>query len=91
MNFREGTPTAIVIEMYAVVFWLPAVALLIVVAAFVFLIRSQGKPHYRARLFVGLSVLCLAVPLIWIGGAYGALTLLDHPRYGRYVECEPCF
>jgi hypothetical protein len=91
VHFREDTPVAIAIEMYAVVFWVPALALLIVLAAGVFLIRSEGKPNYRARLVVGLLVLCLALPMIWIGGAYGALVLLQHPRYGKYVECEPCF
>lgn len=91
MQFREGTPFLVVLEMHAASLWLPATVLVIAVASFALLHRRCSKLRWQWRFALGFAVIGLALPLMWLGFLWRFLVLLEDPSYRAYVECDPCF
>ncbi len=87
MEFREGTPDHIILEIYFAVYWLPV--LLGTMAILACLLTYRSRHRYRFALLIVALVLIL--PSIGITWLYNALWLLQDPEYGIYVLCDPCF
>ncbi|QRF51105.1 hypothetical protein D4A92_06475 [Rhizobium rosettiformans] len=87
MQFREGTPVVLMIEMYFAVLWLPVLIAVFAAIGSIFVYRTG----YRRRLLVLITLLLSALVAIWLGAILGGMALLEHPRYRAYVECDPCF
>ncbi len=95
MQYRPDTPFRIVLEMHAIVLAGPALTAVVLVCVLLMLwkLRSANttKLADMVRQFVSFLVIIIAVPAIWMSFVLGALTVLDHPAYRQYVECDPCF
>ena len=92
MQYRADTPYDIVFEMYVFVLWIPGLAVLLAASAIVAILKCRSARFSApARWALGLVVTALAVPVISLGFTYGALTILEHPKYRHYVDCDPCF
>lgn len=92
MQHRADTPYEIVFEMYVLVLWIPGLTVLLAAGAMVAILKCRStKFSAPARWAAGLLVTAMALPMILLGVTYGALTILEHPKYRHYVECDPCF
>lgn len=92
MQVHTETPLHLVLEMYAYVLWAPVLTIAIA-AGVLFAVLKYGSTRRGIPVrFTAVSiVLALAVPVLWLSFAYGALTLLEHPKYRHHIECNPCF
>lgn len=95
MAYRPDTPLRIVLEMHAIVLAGPALTAVILSCVLLMLWKMRSANSTKladmVRQFVSFLVILIAVPAMWLGFVLGTLTVLDHPSYRQYVECDPCF
>lgn len=92
MQVHTDTPFHLVLEIYAHVLWVPVLTIAIA-AGVLFAVIKYGSTRLgiQGQLAAVSIVLVLFLPIFWLGFAYGALTLLEHPGYRHHIECDPCF
>ena len=92
MQIHADTPFRLVLEIYAHMLWVP-VLIIAIAAGVLFAVLKYGSTRrgIQGQLAAASIVLVLSLPILWLGFAYGALTLLEHPRYRHHIECDPCF
>ena len=92
MQIHADTPFHLVVEIHAHALWVPVLTIAIA-AGIIFAVLRYGSTRLGVEgQWAAVSiVLVLALPVLWLGFAYGALTLLEHPRYRHHIECDPCF
>ncbi|VVT11386.1 conserved hypothetical protein [Hoeflea sp. EC-HK425] len=92
MQVHTDTPFHLVLEIYAHVLWVPVLTIAIA-AGVLFAVLKCGSTRLgiQGQLAAVSIVLVLFLPILWLGFAYGALTLLEHPGYRHHIECDPCF
>jgi high-affinity K+ transport system ATPase subunit B len=87
MEFREGTPNHIILEIHFAVFGLPVLLGAMAILACLLTYRSR----HRFRFAFLIIALVLILPSIGITWLYNGLWLLNDREYGTYVVCDPCF
>lgn len=92
MQYRADAPFNIVVEMNILVFWIPAAAAFCAFVCLIALLKFRSNKYGAAtKLAAGVVIVALAVPAVWLGLAHGAVTVMQSPKFSKYVECDPCF
>lgn len=90
---KSDTPLALMLEMHAVLFGVPALSLLAgtAILALIRPWRFSSGAVAACKMAMGVGVVAVAVLLGWGGFLVGFGALLEDPRYRSHFVCEPCF